>query len=124
MALMEAGEEPTVAAIVQRCPVAAVNLETGLPYDGKLGFRVSRTLCFDSDPAVPWDHEYPLAETALPPALKEKRLKRAKKVLAMQPAAGWRFGHVVSFDPCRAMVPGTVEKAFDVQQASYGRRRR
>ena len=65
-------------------PVAAINPGTGLPFDGKLVLRVSRTLCFDNDPAVPWDHEYPLAKTALSPALKEQRLKWAKKVIAME----------------------------------------
>ena len=124
MALKEADEEPTVAAVVQKCPVAAVNPDTGLPFDGKLVLRVFRTLCFDSDPAVPWDQDYPLAKTALSPELKEWRLKWAKTVLAMAHAAGWWRRHAVSFDPCHTIVPGTAKKAFDIQQASYGKGRR
>ena len=105
-------------------PVAAINPGTGLPFDGKLVLRVFRTLCFDNDPAVPWDHEYPLAKTALSPALKEQRLKWAKKVIAMALTVGWWFRHMVSFDPCHTIVPGTAKKTFDVQQASYGKQRR
>ena len=128
MALKASGEEPSAGAVVQRCPKAAFNPQTGEPFCERLILRVFRTLCFDVDADHPWDHDHPYSRNALSPEHQEERLAWAKELIKVGKqlghGPGWWRRHVVWFDPCHTVLPGSAKKAFDVRQASYGKAKR
>ena len=66
MALKRAGEEPTVAAVIQRAPRASLNPSTGEAFTDKYILQVFRTMCYDDGPPDPWGHQLPYQKTAFP----------------------------------------------------------
>ena len=66
MALKEGGEEPSVAAVIQRCPKATLNPETDEPFTDKYILEVFRQKCFDPAATASWDRHHPYQRTALP----------------------------------------------------------
>ena len=109
MALKDKGLVPTVSAILTQCPKATTNPETGEPFTPKVILNVFKTRCFDNDPEHPWTYESPKLKTALMPELKQARLKWAEDMLEKNHHAGWYFRHVVWFDPCYTIVPGSTQ---------------
>ena len=59
--------EPSVPAVIERCPSAAQNPGTKAPFDEKLILNVFKTKCFDDGAEQPWGHIPPCMKTALPP---------------------------------------------------------
>ena len=53
MALKMAGVEPTVAAVIARCPRAAANPATGEAFTFPTITKVFKTMCYDVKPAEP-----------------------------------------------------------------------
>ena len=121
MALKRAGEEPTVAAVIQRAPRASLNPSTGEAFIDKYILQVFRTLCYDDDPSDPWNHQLPYQKTALPSGLQQQRLVWAHEMVGDGRTAGWYQQHCVWVDPCSTIIPGTARTAFQHGQARKGK---
>ena len=121
MALKRAGEEPTVAAVIQKAPRASLNPSTGEAFTDKYILQVFRTMCYDDDPSDPWDHQLPYQKTALPVELQQQRLAWARKMVGDGRTAGWYQQHCIWVDPCSTIIPGTARTAFQHGQARKGK---
>ena len=111
------GEEPCVAAVVHACPRATLNPETMLPFCEKTIRKVFAEDCYDFDPENPWRFQYPLQKVFLPPAVKEHRMRMADHLLSGGPNSAWWANHVVWFDPCVSIIPGS-QKQYDLMRQS------
>jgi len=120
MALKDRGQEPTVAAVVAQCPQATWNAETKAPFSDKYILEVFRTMCYDNDPASPWQHINPLHKTALSPALKCWRVKWATELRAEDHTSGYYFQHLVWVDPCSTVLAKSPRAVFDQEQGKHG----
>ena len=121
MAVKAAGEEPSVAAIIARCPKATWNPRTKAPYAKERVLEVFRTECYDKDPEHPWQHVAPLQKTALSTNLKEARVKWGTTLLEECANNGWYARHCIWIDPCSTIVTSSPKAAFDEQQARHGK---
>ena len=118
MALKNRGYEPTVAAVVAECPSAAINPDTGLPWDKKLIAKVYKTKCYDLTPDNPWLLLNPLSKSALPDWLEEHRKVWGKNLLANNTLASWYQRNVVWWDPCSSIVPSAPRAIFNINKAN------
>ena len=124
MAEKRAGNEPTVAAVRLRCPVATVNPSTGEPFTDKYILQVFRTRCFDDGAELPWGHMVPYQKTALSEEMRALRLTWAKAELAAGNTDGWFHRNVIWFDPCSTILSMSARSGFDEQQSTYGKGKR
>ena len=116
-------EEPCVAAVVFACPEATRNPDTGEPFSGKAIRKVFAEDCYDFEPASPWKFQAALQKVFLPDSVKAHRLKMAKHILQHGPAEAWWAQHVVWFDPCCSIIPGSQNQYDKMRQALKGKRR-
>lgn len=116
-------QEPCVAAVVQACPDATRNEKTGKPFDPKTIRKVFLEDCYDFDAAHPWRFQCPLQKVALPDGTKQHRLAMGKHLLRHGPAANWWAQHVVWFDPCSSIIPGSQNHYDRMRQACKGHKR-
>ena len=124
MSLKANGVEPTVSAVLSRCPTATLNHTTNQPFDSKVITNVFRTRCYDSDPNHPWQHLPPVHKTALSPELKDARLVWANEMLGKGHTSQWYFDNCIWMDPCSSIIPGSPKTAFDHKQSTYGKSKR
>ena len=117
------GNEPCVAAVVHACPASTMNTSTGNPFCDKTIRKVFLEDCYDFDPEHPWKFQAPLQKTYLPQGVKQHRLTMAKHLLRRGPSAAWWAQHVVWFDPCCSVIPGSQRQYDKMRQACKGRKR-
>ena len=124
MAIKRAGFEPTVAAVIQRCPVATLNPETHQPFSDPLITQVFRSRCFDDGAEEPWGHISPFHKTALSPVLVKMRWDWAKVRKKEDQPEHWFHQNVIFIDPCSTVLSDSLKTGFDETQASYGKGKR
>ena len=117
------GDEPCVAAVIHACPLATLNPETQLPFCDKTIRKVFAEDCYDFDPACTWSFQTPLQKVFLPDAVKAHRLRMANHLLAEGRDAAWFSRHVVWFDPCASIIPGS-QRQYDLMRQACKRRKR
>ena len=113
-------QEPCVAAVVEACPRATMNESTGQPFSANTIRKVFTKDCYDFDPEFPWKFQRPLQKVALPLVVREHRLAMAKHLLALEHSAAWWAQHVVWFDPCSTVLPGSQNQYDRMRQAWRG----
>ena len=116
-------EEPSVPAVVHACPSATMNPSTGQPFCAATIRKVFVEDCFDFAPEHPWKFQLPLQKTFLSDSVKQHRLAMAKYLLRHGPSANWWAQHVVWFDPCCSIIPGSQNQYDKMRQACKGHRR-
>ena len=99
--------QPCVPLAVERCPDATWNPETGRPFCDKTIQSVFTTECYDFDPEFPWVFQTPLQKVWLPRPVKDHRVLMAKYIRRYGKSPQWWAQHVVWFDPCASIVPGS-----------------
>ena len=119
----ERGKEPCVAALIHTCPRATRNPATGKPFDAKVIRKVLTEDCYDFTPDHPWKFQLALQKVFLPESIKAHRLSMCSFLLEHGPAASWWPQHVVWFDPCASIIPGSQNQYDQMRQACKGRRR-
>ena len=124
MALKKAGVEPTVAAVIARCPRAATNPATGEAFTSPTITKVFKTMCYDVMPAKPWAFSSPYQKTALPNALIDQRLAWAKEIQRLGKSPIWYLNNCIWMDPCNTVIPAAKRTVFDQQQKAMGRHKR
>lgn len=117
------GEEPSVNSIVLRCPVATLNPNTGKPFSRRHLRKVFLEDCYDIDPDHPWKYQNPLQKIFLPEDLKEHRLRMAQYIQRYGKSPQWWAQHVVWFDPCCSILPGSKRQYEHMCQALKGKKR-
>ena len=117
------GKEPCVAAVVHACPRATLNPSTAMPFCDKTIRKVFTEDCYDFTPEHPWKFQLPLQKVFLPDSVKAHRLTMAKHLLESGPTAAWWKQHIVWFDPCSSILPGSQKQYDQMRQACKGRRR-
>ena len=118
-------KEPSAALMKELRPVATLNPQTGEAFTDKVILEVFKTRCYDEGSSIPWSQEHPLQKTALPDFLIEWRAEWASDMLANDmPTPGWFLRHCVWVDPCYNILSVTRRQVFDIEQASYGKRKR
>ena len=113
-------ETPSVEAAIARCPAATFNPLTGQPFCEKTIRSVFTEECYDFDPEHPWRFQIPLQKVFLPPDLKEHRLLMSRHMLRCGPSPSWWAQHVVWFDPCCSIIPGSQRHYDQMRQALKG----
>jgi hypothetical protein len=116
-------EEPCVDAVIHACPRATFNPETSKPFCEKTIRKVFAENCYDFNPESPWKFQNPLQKVFLPPSVKEHRLAMARHLLKQGPSSAWWANHVVWFDPCASIIPGSQKQYDAMRQAYKGRKR-
>jgi len=117
------GQEPCVAAVVEACPAASLNPNTGQPFSDFSIRKIFVEDCYDFDPAHPWRFQHALQKVFLPEPVKEHRCKMGRYLLRYGPTAAWWSQHVVWFDPCASILPGSQNQYDKMRQACKGKRR-
>ena len=117
------GNDPCVAAVVAACPEATRNESTGVPFCDKTIRKVFTEDCYDFEPTSPWKFQTPLQKVFLPTAVKQHRLTMASRLLRRGPSAAWWAQHVVWFDPCCSVIPGSQRQYDKMRQACKGQKR-
>lgn len=113
-------QEPCVAAVVEACPRASMNEVTGQPFSANTIRKVFTKDCYDFDPEFPWKFQRPLQKVALSDVVKQHRLAMAKHLLGMGHSVSWWPQHVVWFDPCSTIIPGSQNQYDKMRQACKG----
>ena len=72
---------------------------------------------------APWRFQTPLQKVFLPDAVKAHRLRMASHLLAEGRDAAWFSRHVVWFDPCASIIPGSQRQYDLMRQACKSRKR-
>ena len=116
-------DEPCVAAVVHACPAATLNPQTKKPFCDKTIRGVFTTECYDFDPEHPWKFQLGSQKVYLPQQVKDHRLDMARYILRYGQASAWWAQHVVWFDPCASIIPGTQKQYDQMRQACKGRKR-
>ena len=101
------GQEPCVTAVVRACPAATWNPETERPFCDRTIRDVFTSDCYDFDADHPWKFQTALQKTFLPDVDKAHRLDMARYLLRYGPRPSWWAQHVVWFDPCASIIPGS-----------------
>ena len=117
------GQEPCIAAVVHACPLSTTNPQTNLPFCDKTIRKVFTEDCYDFDPEHPWKFQHALQKIFLPASVKALRLPMAKYLLRHSPEPHWWFQHVVWFDPCASIIPGSQKQYDQMRQTLKGRKR-
>ena len=117
------GEEPCVAAIVQACPASTWNPNTGAPFTDRKIREVFQEDCYDIDPDHPWKFQPTASKVYLPKAVKEHRMTMARYILRYKQKPAWWAQHVVWFDPCSSIIPGSQRQWENMRQAIKGGKR-
>ena len=116
-------EEPCVAAVIRDEPVATMNPVTGKPFCDKTIRKVFLEDCYDFEPGSPWKFQSALQKVFLPDSLKQQRYDMAKYILQYGPTVAWWAQHVVWFDPCCSIIPGSQNHYDRMRQALKGNKR-
>ena len=116
-------DEPCVAAVVHACPTATLNPQTKKPFCDKTIRGVFTTECYDFDPEHPWKFQLGSQKVYLPQQVKDHRVDMARYILRYGQASAWWAQHVVWFDPCASIIPGTQKQYDQMRQACKGRKR-
>ena len=124
MALKKAGAEPTVATVIARCPRAATNPATRIPFTAPTISKVFKTMCYDVKPEEPWACQSPYQKTALPQPIIDQRLAWAKEIKKLGKSPMWYMNNCIWMDPCNTVVPAAKRTVFDQQQKAMGRHKR
>ena len=111
------GDEPCITAVVQACPQATMNPKTGMPFCEKTIRKVFTEDCYDFDPQRPWKFQNPLQKVFLSDDVKQHRVAMAEHLLHAGPSAAWWAQHVVWFDPCCSVIPGSQKQYDKMRQA-------
>ena len=114
------GLPPCTELAVQRCPDATFNPRTGKPFNSKTIRSVFTTDCYDFDPEFPWVFQAPLQKVWLPEDLKQHRCDMAKYIRRYGKSPQWWAQHVLWFDPCSSIVPGSQQQYDHMRQALKG----
>ena len=117
------GMEPCVPAVVASCPQATLNPKTKKPFCARTLRTVFTAECYDFDPDHPWKFQGALQKVFLPEPVKQHRLAMAKHILRYGQAPQWWSQHVVWFDPCASIIPGSQKQYDQMRQALRGRKR-
>ena len=123
-ALKRDGVEPSVPAVIERCPTATKNPRTNAPFDKNMILNVFRTQCFDDGAEQPWGHIPPYMKTALPPEQVQLRLAWGKAEQRKGRDASWYFRNVIWMDPCSSVLSEAPKTSFDEHQATYTKGKR
>jgi hypothetical protein len=123
MTLKKAGEEPTPAAVVLKCPRSTFNPVTRLPFSNESIRDIFTTECYDISPHNPWIFQRCLQKTWLPEPVRELRFQYAKRELLKLRTPVWYFNNLLWFDPCHSIIPAGPKKAADQNQLQKGSRR-
>ena len=112
-------------ALVEACPKASLNPETKRPFCEKTLRRVFNEDCFDIDPEHPWKFQHVLQKVFLPKDVECHRRDMAKHMLESEDARApqWWAHHVVWFDPCATIIPGSQNQYDKMRQARKNQRR-
>ena len=116
-------QEPCVAAVVNACPAATLNPQTGKPFDDKKIREVFTTDCYDFDPERPWKFQRAAQKVFLPKQVKDHRFAMARYLLRHGKPQAWWMQHVVWFDPCASIIPGSQKQYDQMRQAFKGSKR-
>lgn len=123
MRIKKKGGEPSAAAVMRAAPKATTNPHTGESLDPKTITKIFATHCFDDggNKDDKWEHRQRLTRTSLSESQMGERLFWANNLLATPNLnAGYFHRHVVFFDPCFSILPGTQDK-MDMCTRSNGR---
>ena len=123
VAKKQRGDEPCVEAVLHSCPRATLNPATSKPFCAKTIRKVFTKDCFDFDPEHPWRFQTPLQKIFLPDAVKQHRLTMSERLLKECPDPAWWANHVLWFDPCATIIPGSQKQYDQMRQALKGRKR-
>ena len=116
-------EDPTVESAIISCPKATMNPITKQPFCDKTIRDVFTTECYDFDPDFPWVFQHPLQKTFLPEQLKDHRCTMGRYIIRYGQAPPWWPQHVVWFDPCASIIPGSARQYNQMRQALKGNKR-
>ena len=117
------GEEPCVDAVLHACPAATWNPETRKPFCDRTIRGVFTTACYDFEPDHPWKFQTALQKVFLPGKVKQHRWDMAKYLLRYSEGPAWWAQHVVWFDPCATIIPGSQKQYDQMRQALKGSKR-
>lgn len=117
------GDEPCVAAVVHACPRATLNPSTRQPFCDRTIRKVFLEDCYDSSPDFPWRFQCPLQKVFLSAPVKEQRLAMSQGLLRSHPSSAWWAQHVVWFDPCSTILPGSQKQYDQMRQVCKGKKR-
>ena len=117
------GEEPCVAAVVHACPRATLNPITQHAFCEKTIRKVFLEDCYDASPDSPWRFQCPLQKVFLPDSVKQQRLAMSRRLLESHPSSAWWAQHVVWFDPCSTIIPGSQRQYDQMRQVCKGKKR-
>ena len=79
--------------------------------------------CYDFETGSPWKSQSALQKVFLPESLKQHRYDMARYILQYGPSASWWAQHVVWFDPCCSIIPGSQNHYDRMRQALKGNKR-
>ena len=116
-------EDPTLESAIISCPKATMNPITKQPFCDKTIRDVFTTECYDFDPDFPWVFQHPLQKTFLPEQLKDHRCTMGRYIIRYGQAPPWWPQHVVWFDPCASIIPGSARQYNQMRQALKGNKR-
>ena len=122
-AKQQRGDEPCVEAVLHACPRATLNPETQKPFCDKTIRKVFKEDCYDFVPEFPWRFQTPLQKVFLPDSVKALRLAMAQRLLGSHPRSAWWARHIVWFDPCSSIIPGSQKQYDLMRQACKGNKR-
>ena len=123
MAAKKRNLEPCVAAVVNACPAATLNLGTGKPFCDEKIREVFTNDCYDFDPEYPWKFQRAMQKVYLPKAVKDHRVAMARYLLRYGKSPAWWAQHVAWFDPCASIIPGSQKQYDQMRQAYKGSKR-
>lgn len=111
MKIKNKGAEPSAAEVLRQAPQACTNAATGEYLSERSIQRIMGEHCYDNVPTKPWKHQNGLSRTAISEGMLEKRKLFAEEVLELGKSGNWYGRHVVYFDPCSTILPGSKKKA-------------
>ena len=122
MAAKRVGDEPSVEAVLHACPKATYNPKTKQPFSPNTIRSVFKQNCYDFDSDHPWQFQTPLQKVFVSQPVREHREAMAKYLMKDTPDPAWWSQHVVWFDPCRSIIPGSQNQYDKMRQACKGHR--
>ena len=120
MTLKRKGGEPTYKRMVGTCRDAVKNPSTGKPVGKKKVYAVFESECYDDGADQPWKHRRRLTKTALPEAVRKKRLLWHDYMIGLNHSEEWYYKNLIWFDLCNDIIPTSEQKANEQALARKG----
>ena len=124
MRLKARGVEPGYEALLQECPGATWNEQTGEPFSRNTINDVLTTDCYDHDPEKPWEYRFARSRRPLTVEQMADRMAWAGRLSRLDHPGAWFAQNIIFADISSKIIPGGARKAGEQAAAGANKRRR